>query len=83
MAPVSAMGAATVSVADYARAERFLSWNESRYVGDADIQHHWLPGQDRFWYLRAGTDGTREFLLVDARGGKASAAFDQQSVAAR
>jgi hypothetical protein len=71
-----------VTSTDYASAERFLPWNEQRYVVNADIQHHWLPGRDRFWYLRVGSDGRREFRLVDAASGKSSAAFAQDTVAA-
>ena len=45
---------AAVSVRDYANAERFLSWNKDRYVLNADIQHHWVGIEDRFWYRRVG-----------------------------
>jgi dipeptidyl-peptidase-4 len=66
---------------DYALAERFLSWNASRYVSNGDIQPHWLVKQDRFWYLRVGPDGRQGFVLVDAATGKKSRAFDQEHVA--
>jgi len=55
---------------DYARSERFLVWNESRYVSNADIQAHWIGKEDRFWYERVGTKGTPEWVIVDATDGR-------------
>jgi dipeptidyl aminopeptidase/acylaminoacyl peptidase len=78
-------GVSCVSAAvsdDYARAERFLPWNRDRYVANADIQHHWIEGQDRFWYVRTNAAGEKEFILVDAQTGKQSTAFDQRAFAA-
>lgn len=66
---------------DYARAERFLSWNKDKSVLNADVQHHWIGAEDRFWYLRAGETGTKEFVVVDAASGERSAAFDQRKLA--
>jgi dipeptidyl-peptidase-4 len=70
-----------LTAADYARAERFLSSNYAKYVDNADIHHHWIEGQDRFWYQRTNADHTREFVIVDAATGKRTPAFDQAVVA--
>lgn len=66
---------------DYARAERFLSWNKDKSVLNADLQHHWIGAEDRFWYLRASETGKKEFVVVDAASGERSAAFDQRKLA--
>lgn len=76
------MSAASVSADDYARAERFLSWNKDRYVANCDIQHRWIGRQDRFWYLRKSTDHRKEFVVVDAVTGKKAPAFEHEKVAA-
>ncbi len=47
----------TVAAADYARAERFLPGKMSRYVDNADIQHHWLEALDKFWDRRVNPKG--------------------------
>jgi dipeptidyl-peptidase 4 len=67
---------------DYARAERFLVWNEERYILNGDIQHHWIGSEDRFWYLRTTADNGKEFVVVDAAAGSRTAAFDQSIIAA-
>jgi len=77
-----ASGAATLTTADYSRAERFLWWNAERYVINGDIQHHWIGNEDRFWYLRANAVGGREFIVVDANTGHETSAFGQKLVAA-
>jgi dipeptidyl-peptidase 4 len=80
-ARVAATSPQAVTSADYARAERFLSWNQDRFVVNADIQHHWIDG-NRFWYPRTGEHGAQEFVLFDARTASRSRAFDQAAVAA-
>jgi dipeptidyl-peptidase-4 len=67
---------------DYARAERFLSWNKDRYVLNADIQHHWIGQEDRFWYMRTTATHEKEFVVVDAVAGKQTIAFDHARLAA-
>lgn len=76
-----ACAASTVAIADYARAERFLPWNASRYVVNGDIQHHWIGNEDRFWYLRTEPTGEKKFVVVDAASGEQSPAFDQKAIA--
>lgn len=66
---------------DYARAERFLSWNKDKFVRNADIQHHWIGSEDRFWYLRVSAMGQKEFVVVDAASGERTAAFDHRRLA--
>lgn len=67
--------------AAYARAERFLSWNKDKCVDNADIEHHWIADEDRFWYLRTTEAGKKEFVIVDAASGERSAAFDPLKLA--
>lgn len=55
--------------------------NMGRYVDNADIQHHWLEGEDKFWYRRTASTGELEFVLVDAATGERQPAFDQKVVA--
>jgi dipeptidyl-peptidase 4 len=72
----------SVTAADYARAERFLSWNQDDYVRNAELHYRWLEDGYRLWYRRQTIDGESEFMLVDARTGTVSVAFDHSVVAA-
>jgi dipeptidyl-peptidase-4 len=76
-APVTAQ----LTTADYARAERFLASNYAKYVDNAEIKHHWLDGQDRFWYVRSDGPQAHQFVVVDAATGARSPAFDHQIIA--
>lgn len=67
---------------DYARAERFLYWNKDRFIVNADIQHHWIGAEDRFWYLRTAGENKKEFVVIDATTGARVPAFDHERVAA-
>jgi dipeptidyl-peptidase 4 len=71
----------SVSAADYDRAERFLRGHMPRYVDNADIEHHWIGTEDKFWYLRVNAVGAHEFVVIDAATGRRSAAFDQTLIA--
>lgn len=71
-----------LSADDYRRAERFLPSSKDKYLLNGDIQHHWIEGQDKFWYRRSPAPGATEFVVVDAASGKRSPAFDQARVAA-
>lgn len=73
--------AAALTPADYARAERFLSWNKERYVVNADIQHYWIGAKDQFWYLRTNEVGEREFVVVDAASGERITTLDPRRLA--
>src|ERR1044072_6767874 len=72
---------AEVGAANYVRAERFLSWNRHKYLPNADVQPHWIHGQDRFWYRRTDARGSNRFVVVDAASGSRAPAFDQARVA--
>lgn len=47
--PGSAQTRATVTVADYERAEKFLNYNTNPLVSNGAVRANWLP-DDRFWY---------------------------------
>ena len=72
---------AKLTAADYARAERFLRGHMPLYVDNADIEHHWIGTEDKFWYRRTNTAGEPEFVVIDAATGQRSAAFDQKIIA--
>ena len=74
--------APAVTAQDYARAERFLSWNRDRYLINGDIQQHWIGATDRFWYQRTNEEGAKEFVVVNAADGARHPAFDQARIAA-
>jgi dipeptidyl-peptidase 4 len=85
---IAAMNAASasdapkvVTAADYDRAERFLRGHMPRYVDNADIEHHWIGAEDKFWYRRTNAAGGHEFVVVDATTGRRNAAFDQTALA--
>jgi dipeptidyl aminopeptidase/acylaminoacyl peptidase len=70
-----------LSAADYARAERFLRGHMPMYVDNADIEHHWIEPDDKFWYRRTNAAGEHEFVVIDAATGQRTAAFDQKIIA--
>jgi len=65
----------------YARAERFLPWNEDHTMINGHIQPHWIGTEDRFWYLRTAGNNKKEFVVVDAATGQRGPAFDQTRIA--
>ncbi len=65
---------------DYARAEKFMSYNTAPLVLRAGVRPNWLP-DGRFWY-RVATENGAEFVLVDPARGTRGAAFDHVKVAA-
>ena len=67
-----------VTAEDYARAERFMSYNTNPLVYGI-VRPTWLQ-DDRFWY-RENTPAGIQFVIVDAQGRK-TPAFDQAKVAA-
>src|SRR5258707_6197880 len=54
------------TAADYARAEKFMTYNTAPLVLRSGVRPSWLPGDpsDRFWY-RVTTEKGVEVLLVD------------------
>src|SRR3989475_6442104 len=69
-----------LTAADYARAERFMSYNTTPLVFRAGSPPTALP-DDRFWYRNAIPEGI-EFVLVDAARRTRARAFDQGKLAA-
>lgn len=68
-----------LTAADYARAEKFMSYNTAPLVLHGSVRPAWLPG-DRFWYRNATAEGS-EFVLVDPGRGTRGPAFDHAGVA--
>jgi dipeptidyl aminopeptidase/acylaminoacyl peptidase len=66
--------------ADYAQAEKFMSYNVNPLVYHAVQNPTWLP-DGRFWYRDSGPKGTTIMLIDPAKGTKAPA-FDQAKLAA-
>jgi hypothetical protein len=67
---------------DYARAERFMSYNTAPLVLHGAVQPDWASKDgDRFWY-RSAVEGGFEFVLVDPATKTRKAAFDHAKVAA-
>ncbi|HEU4698655.1 MAG TPA: DPP IV N-terminal domain-containing protein [Gemmatimonadales bacterium] len=65
---------------DYARAERYMSWNTAPLVLGADVRPAWLA-DGRFWYATRTARGL-EYFVVDPATGKRTGAFDQAAIAA-
>jgi dipeptidyl aminopeptidase/acylaminoacyl peptidase len=65
---------------DYARAERFLTYNTTPLVLGAGVRATWLP-DGRFWYRTLGEAGP-EFVLVDPVGRTRAPLFDHDRLAA-
>ena len=53
------------TAADYARAERFMTYNTTPLVLRSGVRATWLP-DDRFWY-RVTTERGSEAVLVDSK----------------
>ena len=77
--PGSAQARATVTVADYERAEKFMNYNTTPLVSNGPVRATWLPG-DRFWYRNTNATGS-EFFLVDAVKATKAPAFNHAAVA--
>src|ERR1700730_2132096 len=65
---------------DYARAERFMSYNVTPLVFRATQRINGLPS-DRFWYRVTTPEGS-EFVMVEAEKGTRAPAFDHSKLAA-
>jgi dipeptidyl aminopeptidase/acylaminoacyl peptidase len=68
-----------LTAADYARAEKFMTYNVTPLVLRSGVRPTWLP-DDRFWY-RVPTEAGAEFLLVDSVRGTRAPAFDHVKLA--
>ncbi len=69
-----------LTAADYARAEKFMSYNTGPLVLRAGVRPNWLP-DGRLWY-RVTTEQGNEFILVDPARGTRTPAFDHVKLAA-
>lgn len=67
-----------LTAADYAHAEKFMSYNVNRLVYGAE-HATWLS-DDRFWYRSATSTGS-EYVIVDAATGQGKPAFDHTALA--
>lgn len=65
---------------NYRRAESYLAWNARKLVLNEKVTPNWI-GSGRFWYRSQVGEGY-SFLLVDARKGSQSPAFDHERLAA-
>ncbi|MEQ1644521.1 MAG: DPP IV N-terminal domain-containing protein, partial [Pyrinomonadaceae bacterium] len=61
-----------MTAADYARAEKMLSYNTAPLVDRSAVRANWLP-DGRFWYI-AMTPTGREFVMVNPADGSKKAA---------
>ncbi len=69
----------SVTLADYQRAERFLSTNTRSLVYHANVSPNWLD-EGRMWYRNTIADGA-EFIIVDPKAKTRKHAFDHQRLA--
>jgi dipeptidyl aminopeptidase/acylaminoacyl peptidase len=56
-----------LTAADYARAERFMTYNTTPLVLHSGVRATWLP-DDRFWYRTTTEKGTEAFLVDPSTG---------------
>ncbi len=73
-------GGRVYTAADYARAEKMMSYNVTPLVFHTVERPMWVEG-DRFWYRDRGPAGFT-YLLVDAAKGSSAPAFDHAKLAA-
>ncbi len=79
-APVLAQSPRALTAADYARAERLMTYNTAQLVSGGAVSPTWLP-DDQFWYRNATREGF-EFVLVDPVRKTRERAFDHARLAA-
>jgi dipeptidyl-peptidase-4 len=68
-----------ITAADYARAEKFLTYNTTPLVFGT-VRASWLK-DDRFWFRETTADGS-QFMLVEAATGKRTPLFEHAKLAA-
>ncbi|SVC23336.1 uncharacterized protein METZ01_LOCUS276190, partial [marine metagenome] len=69
----------SITLADYQRAERFLSTNTGSLVYHANVSPNWLD-DGRMWYRNTIADGA-EFIIVDPKAKTREHAFDHERLA--
>jgi len=78
--PAIAQTPVSVTVADYARAEKWMGYNTNPLVFRAGVRPVW-QGDGRFWYRVTTPEGT-EFVMVESASGTKAPAFDHAKLAA-
>jgi dipeptidyl aminopeptidase/acylaminoacyl peptidase len=58
-----------MTAADYARAEKFMTWNTTPLVYRSGVRPTWIDG-DRFWYRVTTATGSEAILVDAAKGAK-------------
>jgi len=71
----------SLTAADYARAEKFMTYSVTPLVLRAGVRPTWLAG-DRFWYRNTIENDGSEFILIDPARGTRAPAFNHTGVAA-
>jgi dipeptidyl aminopeptidase/acylaminoacyl peptidase len=69
-----------MTAADYARAERYMSYNTARLVSGGAVRPTWLSG-DRFVYRNAAADSSGDVIIVDAVRGTRARLLDDAKIA--
>jgi dipeptidyl aminopeptidase/acylaminoacyl peptidase len=64
---------------DYARAEKFMSYNTTPLVSGIGVRPTWLAG-DRFWYRNQTAQNTTEFVLINPTDGSRQTFPDQEKL---
>jgi dipeptidyl aminopeptidase/acylaminoacyl peptidase len=77
--PLAAQSTRTLTVDDYARAERMLGTTTAPLVTGLGVRATWLP-DGRFWYRTSVANGFA-FVMVDPARRTRTSAFDQTRVA--
>ncbi|MEP6716782.1 MAG: DPP IV N-terminal domain-containing protein [Terriglobia bacterium] len=70
-----------LTAADYAHAEKFMSYSTTPLVFGTGVVPHFIASGDRFWYRTTREQGA-EFILVDPANGARTPAFDTRRLAA-
>ena len=70
-----------MTTADYARAERYMSYNTAPLVAGGAVRPTWLPG-DRFVYRVAAADSSGDVIIVDPARGTRARLLDDAKLAA-
>ncbi len=76
----AALSIAQGTQADYERSERLPGLYRTK-VYKMSVNPVWLPDGNRFWYRNDLSGGKREFILVDAKKGSRTKAFDHAKLA--
>ena len=66
--------------ADYERASQLRALTAGKVFRDK-VEPHWFGDKFHFWYRNELADDAREFVLVNAKSGDRSLAFDHERLA--